>query len=148
MTGPKKGKWIQVRIKEQEKKDWEQFAEENKFPSVSQLVRFAVNEIIDKGITTSADIGQIGRNASDKEFIKELITEWKEERKELFEKNTELYAADKQAKIIKERYEITERVLKLLQKGHFKSEDIADIFDMPESDIVSVLNDLIDKKTT
>ncbi len=143
---PIKQKWIQVRINEKEKKDWEKFATDNKFPSVSQLVRFAVNEIIEKGITTSADIGKFGKNAIDKDFVKGMVSEWKEERKEFFQKITELYAADKEAKSIEEKYKITERVLKLLEKNKFKSEDIADIFGLPESDIVSILNDLIDKK--
>jgi hypothetical protein len=137
---------IQIRISEEEKKDWEKFAQDNKFPSLSQCIRFAMNELIEKGITTFADVKVGGDKSEYKEVIKEIMGEWKEERNVLLQKMAELVSSDKEAKSIETKYKLSGKILKLLEHGNYGSEDIADIYGIPESDAISILNMLIDNK--
>jgi len=95
---PKKEKWIQVRMNDKEKEEWEKYALENNFPSLSQFVRFCVTEFIEKDIKTTVELNSIEQNAKDKEIIREIILEWKEERKEFFQKITDILYYKKRKK--------------------------------------------------
>ncbi len=77
-------------MNDKEKEDWEKYALENNFPSLSQFVRFCVSKVIEKNIKTTTKLNAIEQNAKDKDIIGEIISEWKEERKEFFQKITDM----------------------------------------------------------
>jgi predicted HTH transcriptional regulator len=139
-TNPKKSHpYIQVRVKPREKEEWIRFVNEhNEFTYLSELVRFCVREYIEKGFKEE-------KNENLKPVITDLINVLREERKEYIEKIDQVLESNRESKGVKIERKHKERVLKLLEKHKYTSEDIADIFGLPEKYIIDVLNELIDQ---
>ncbi|MHA1150375.1 MAG: hypothetical protein ACTSR8_19320 [Promethearchaeota archaeon] len=136
---------IHFRIKTKEKELWEKFAVENKFPSVSQLIRFAVNEVMERGIKRTTKDSDDKQLVEEYKLVKELLLRHEEERKEYMTKFTEVLSAFKTEKDFKTIYQLKGKVLKLLEKGKFTSEELAQLFNLPETEIVAIMNELMDK---
>lgn len=142
---PKKEVAVQVRINEIVKEEWVKFAEDNNFPSISQLIRFAVNEIIEKGIKTTTKNSYKNKTEQLQE-TRDHIEDLQKERLEYMGKINDILSEMREKKDVKIEHNIKSQVLKLLEKHPYRSEDIAGIFNIEESEILITLNDLIKKK--
>lgn len=141
MPKPKKEVFVQIRVFEAEKKIWQKYKEDNKFPSLSQMVRFAVDEMIARG-----DKRTTGNNIEKIQDINKLIQLLIDERKEHIIEREKLKENTQKSKDVVIKHKIKGQILKLLEKSKLKSEDIAEIFNIPEGDTIDTLNFLVDKK--
>ncbi|MBD3214694.1 MAG: hypothetical protein GF311_18935 [Candidatus Lokiarchaeota archaeon] len=131
--------YVQVRLKPGEKQQWIDFVNShNEFTYLSELVRYCVREYIEKGEKEDS-------TENLKPVITDLINVLREERKEYIDKIDQVLESNRKANGIKTERKHKEQVLKLLEKHKYTSEDIADIYGLPEKYIIDVLNELIDQ---
>ena len=140
MPKPKKEVFVQIRVFEAEKELWQKYKKDNKFPSLSQMVRFAVDEMIARGDkrTTENNINKI------QEFNKAIQT-FMDLSKEQMAVIDGLRENSKKSKKVVVEHKKKGQILKLLEKSKLKSEDIAEIFNIPEPETIDILNYLVDK---
>ena len=140
---PKREAYVRIRLYNKEKEEWEQYAKNNKFPSVSQLIRYVVSEYIEHGLkrTTKKDNNNISK-ADLLKMLKEERKEKERERDEYFKKIDELLKERRKDLDITVQHNIKGKILKWVEKfnGKLGSEEIADIISLPEPDTVDILN--------
>lgn len=142
MPKPKKEKWVQVRISDKQHKAWNEFVNENEyFEDVSKLVRFAVEEYIERFGKNQESISK------SKELMNtnKLIDELQKQRAEYMTKINELMTKSAEKEKIKENHDIKGKLLTLLEKVSLKSEDIAKILGIAEPYIIDLCNSLINQ---
>jgi len=141
-----KDSYIRIRVYENEKKDWSEFARKNKFPSLSQFIRYVVSEYIEKGLNRGVnDVNKVNKNI-ELEQTNKLIEAIKDERKEYMEKVNDILLEMKKSKEISVKFSIKGQLLKLLGKHRYRSEELSEIFNIPEPEILAALNEMIDQK--
>lgn len=139
-----KDAFIQIRININEKEIWEKYANENKFPSISQLIRFCVNEVMESGLKRTIKNNQISKQEELQRF-EDLYNEIKQGRLESMKMIKETLSEIRNTRESKVEYKIKDRILKLLKKHRYEYEDISEIFNVPESDVLILLNELEQK---
>jgi len=129
----KKEKYIQFRISEREKEEWESFAEQRNYPSISHLIRRSVREFI--GSTEK----------SVKELLVEVIHLMAEfDKKELSHSKNEIKKIwEELARRTDYDEELKSKIIDLLSKSSFTDEQIVAIFDVEESAVVCTLAKLV-----
>jgi hypothetical protein len=133
---PKKSfPYIQVRISPQDKETWIKFAKDNGFKYVSNLIRYAVDLYIKKG-------ENIGEKQDLTPLVKELLSTLKEERNGYMQKFDEIIETSKKSEEIDVDPKHKDKFLKLLEKHSYTSEDICDIYELPEPYVLDVLKEL------
>ena len=78
----KRESYVRIRLYDKEKEDWEKYAEENKFASLSQLIRYVVSEYIEHKFSRSLKTSNNNNNISKNELLEMLKEEKKEREKE------------------------------------------------------------------
>jgi len=141
----KRNSYIRVRLYEKEKDDWEDYAKNNQFPSVSQFVRFVVNDAIEKGYNRSSQVSVRDNNLSKNEVLqtyKELYSKQETQLKEYREMVYELMKEMRLRKDIKLEDSIKGKILKWLEMlpNKLGSEEIADLIGGDEIDALKILN--------
>ena len=140
---PKRESYVRIRLYDREKEDWEKYAEENKFASVSQFIRYVVSEYIEHGLkrTSKADNNRISK-ADLLKMLKEERKEKEKERDEYFKKIDELLKERRKELDITIQHNIKGKILNWVEKfnGKLTSEEIADIISLPEPDTIDILN--------
>ncbi|MFX0188966.1 MAG: hypothetical protein ACFE8A_14670 [Candidatus Hodarchaeota archaeon] len=142
----KKEAYIQIRINTKEKEEWDKFAKENRFPSVSQLIRFAVNEIIERGLKRTIENNNKMNKTEELKQVRELITSFQEERKEYMKEIKELKKEITNSKTIVNKQKLKGQILKLLKFRSYTSEELSIVLEKDEPEIIKICNDLEDKK--
>ena len=148
MPKPKKKGTIQIRVLPEEKTEWMEYVKihRKEFPSLSQLIRFAVSEVIEKGITTTI--------RTNKEDLKTQIQQKNSGMKDLREETNRLLKAlaekreqNNRAMATTIEHDIKGKILKWITKfnGKLYSEDIAELINTPEPKTIEYLNKLIDQ---
>lgn len=129
----RKSATVQIKISEEEKEEWKKFVRENKYSNLSQFIRSAVSEKIERETTIKEERYQINKlkEIQDRDF------------KELEEKIEELRELIGEFKVSRS---VEDQILKLLGKKSFNSEDLSEIFNIPETKLIVYLHSLIEKK--
>jgi len=142
---PKKKGTIQIRVLPEEKDEWQEYVKLHKkeFPSLSQLIRFAVGEVMEKGITTTIKNGENTQNKLHQ--TNSLIKALSEERKELLEIVRDKMKANNKSKDVSIEHDIKGKILKWITKfnGKLDLESIADLINTPEPKTLEYLNKLV-----
>lgn len=68
---PKREAYTRIRLYDKEKEEWEKYAEENKFPSVSQFIRYVISECIESGFKRTINTGNNNNNISKADMTEE-----------------------------------------------------------------------------
>lgn len=139
-----KEKDIRVRLYEEEKLKWRDFVygSKGKFNGVSQLVRFCVNsyiegDFIEKGEQNTKEQESLRINDNKLEKIEELLESKLNAMKNQFQKER-----NDEKKIIGSE-QIKGKILKMLKKANYTSEEIADFLDLEETDLLTPLKELV-----
>jgi len=142
---PKKKGTIQIRVLPEEKTEWIEFVKlhRKEFPSLSQLIRFAVSEVIEKGITTTIRTNKedLQTKINQKDSV---LKDLKEEAKRILEAVREKREQNNKADITIE-HDIKGKILKWITKfnGKLDLESIADLINTPEPRTLEYLNKLV-----
>ena len=140
---PKRDSYIRIRLYDEEKKKWENFAKENYFDSISQFVRFIINEHIEMGMK-SQDASKAKKIMEKTEELERIITATlQEERKEYMEQINDLLLELRRSRDLKISATMKGKILKWLKKVNLNSEEIAEILQVPEPEALDYLNNLI-----
>jgi len=142
---PKRESYVRIRLYDKEKEDWEKYAEENKFASVSQFIRYVISEYIEHGLKRTLKTNNDKNSISKSDLLKMLKEERREkekERDEYFKKIDELLKERRNGIDITIKHNIKGKILKWLEKfnGKLDSEEIAELISLPEPDTIDILN--------
>ncbi|MHA1671551.1 MAG: hypothetical protein ACTSV5_13400 [Promethearchaeota archaeon] len=154
---PKMDSFIRIRVIGEEKEVWEDIAKENKFPSLSQFIRYVISEYIEHGFSRFVVGSESDNSKSKKEELKKLQAERKaikEEREAIKEERgkyhkwiNEILQERKRLTDIKVEDSIKGKILKWIDKFPSKlgSIDIAEIIGKSESEALDILNKMEDR---
>lgn len=148
---PKRESYIRIRLYDKEKEDWEKYAKENKFPSVSQLVRYVLSEYIEHGLKRTINLGNDNNNISKSDLLKIIKEERKEkekERDEYFKKIDELLMERRKGITLTIEHNVKGKVLKWVEKfpNKLDSEEIAELIGKSEPETLDILNKMQSQK--
>jgi len=144
---PKRDSYVRIRLYNEEKENWETFAKENYFDSISQFVRFIINEHIEMGIKNqdASKAKKIMEKTEELEIINALTQTLKEEREEYMGKINELLLELRRSRDVQISALMKGKILKWLKKVKLSSEEITEILQVPEPEALDYLNKLIDQ---
>ena len=147
----KKDTRILIRINENQKQAWEKFLEESDFDKLSQLIRTAVEDYIDKKSKADTQIPSKLKRIKTQELeeITKLIHIFTEQRKEIMEKIDDINSQLHQSRDTSAKHQLKGRMLQLLNELPCTSDFIAAQYGFrPEEEyiVIDELNDLCDKK--
>ncbi|MFW9970767.1 MAG: hypothetical protein ACFFDF_11270 [Candidatus Odinarchaeota archaeon] len=142
---PKRESYIRIRLYDKEKEEWEKYAEENKFPSVSQFVRYVISEYMEHGLRRTINTGNNNNNVSKTDLLRIIEDERREkekERDEYFKKIDEILLERRKELNITIEHNIKGKILKWVEKfnGKLTSEELAELVNLPEPDTIDILN--------
>ncbi len=148
---PKRESYVRIRLYDKEKEDWEMYAEENKFASLSQFIRYVVSEYVESGFNRTIDSGSNNNNISKTDLLKIIEGERKEkekERDEYFKKIDELLMERRKELNITIKHNVKGKILKWVEKfnGKLGSEEIAELIGKPEPEALDILNKMSGQK--
>jgi len=153
----KKESFIRIRVFDSVKKKWKDYAEDNKFPSLSQLIRYVMDEYIVRGFIRFEKVSKNDNSNSVNEELKKLQAERKaikeereaikEEREKYHKWINEILQERKRLTDIKVEDSIKGKILKWVDKFPHKldSVDIAEIIGKSESEVLDILNKMEDQ---
>ena len=147
---PKRETYIKVRLFEKVKKEWEDYAKDNIFASLSQLIRYVIGEYIEHGFTRFLAVRENDSSNSKTEELKKLEAERdaiKEEREKYFKMFNEVLQERRRLTDIKIKDSIKGKILKWLDKfpNKLDSEEIAELIGKSEPETLDILNKLEDQ---
>lgn len=142
---PKRESYTRIRLYDKEKEQWEEYANNNKFASLSQFIRYVVSEYIEHGFSRLPKINEKNNMVSKRERLDLYEEQLKIQKKELNEtrkKLDELIEERRKEQKIKITHNIKGKILKWVEEfnGELGSEHIADIIALNEPDTVDILN--------
>jgi len=145
MLMPKRDSYIRIRLFNEEKDSWETFAKENNFDSISQFVRFIINEHIEMGIKSqdASKTKKILEKTEELEIINALTQSLQEEREEYMGKINEFLLELRRSRDVQISATMKGKVLKWLKKVKLSSEEVSEILQVPEPEALDYLNNLI-----
>ena len=148
---PKKESFIRIRVLDNVKKDWKEYAKNNKFSSLSQLIRYVISEYIVYGFSRFVTGSKNDNSDAKKEELKKLQAERdaiKEEREKYFKLINEVLQERRRLTDIKVEDSIKGKILKWLDKFPSKldSIDIAELIGKSESEALDILNKMEDQE--
>lgn len=122
------------------KKNWEEFTEREEYPSTSQMIRNAVNEFIRNN-------NKHDNNQKELTYKQEQLDQAERERdelaqlhKELIEQMKELNKSNIDSKSEIDKHKVKNRIINMLKKTSFSSDELSNIIDLPESEVLIYLN--------
>lgn len=136
-----KSTFVKIIISKNMKKSWKKFTEREEYPSVSQMIRNAVNDFIRNN----------NKNKKQKELeqIQEQLNRVEKERdelihlhKELIEQMKELNKTNIDSKTEMRNRNIKYEIIALLGKGSSSSINLSKILNIPETEILICLNEM------
>lgn len=133
--------YIQVRISPEEKGEWIQFAEQNGFPSLSQLVRVSVRDTIEKGSKRTVQNNNLTKKVQELEDVDQKKDYLIQKQTKLLEEYEQLLKKSK-AEITDIEPKHKDQFLSLLEKHPYTTEDISDIYNLPEKYVIDVCNEM------
>ncbi len=142
---PKRESYIRIRLFDKEKEEWEKFAENNKFPSLSQFIRYVISEYIEHGFSRTSKMNSNGNSISKRELLELFKEQYGKQEKEIEEtkqKINELVKERRRIQNIKVEHGTKGEILKWINKfnGKLGSEDIAELIRMEEPETILMLN--------
>lgn len=142
---PKRESYVRIRLYDKEKEDWENYAEKNKFASVSQFIRYVISEYIEHGLKRTTQTGNNDNNISKRDLLKIIEEERREkekERDEYFKKIDELLKERRNGLDITIKHNTKGKILKWVEKfnGKLGSEEIAELISLSEPQTIDILN--------
>ena len=142
---PKRESYVRIRLYDKEKEDWENYAEENKFASVSQFIRYVISEYIEHGLKRTTRTSNNDNSISKRDLLKIIEEERREkekERDEYFKKIDELLKERRNGLDITIKHNTKGKILKWVEKfkGKLDSEEISELISLPEPDTIDILN--------
>ena len=141
----KRESYVRIRLYDKEKEDWEKYAEENKFPSVSQFIRYVISEYIEQGLKRTLKPNKNENSISKSDLLKMLKEEKKErekERDEYFKTINDILQERSRLTDIKIEDSIKGKIIKWLEKfpNQLGSEEIAELVGHSEPEALDILN--------
>ena len=137
---PVKDERIYIRVSLIGKERWEKYTNDKKFSSVSAMVRFAVEEMIESNFNRMT----ITQNPLEQE--KKELDEMKEMHSELVEQLQDKIDQLQELTQLKIDEGIKGRILRHLELHPYTSEDLAYVLQEPEHEILIILNELQKQK--
>ncbi|MHA1147577.1 MAG: hypothetical protein ACTSR8_04980 [Promethearchaeota archaeon] len=144
---PKRNSYVRIRLYDEEKENWEVFAKENNYDSISQFIRYVINEYIEHGFKKQeADtVKSIVEKAEEINSINTLVEMFMEDRKEYMNKINEILLELRRSRDVRVSSSMKGKIMKWLKKIKLSSEEIADLIQTSEPDALDILNDLVDQ---
>lgn len=134
---------IQIRINAKEKEDWVNYQKTNKFSSLSALIRFSVNEIMEKGIKLSIDNGKDAKYIDQMKLMNESMKLINEQVESLRDENKQLKKDLSKRRETVDTHDLKGRILNQLETyGSQKSEKLAQGLKEDETDVITMCNTL------
>jgi len=132
---------ITIRVSLSQKKRWESFAEDNGFSSLSSLIRYATDELVE---------GNISRFKNNKETLRQRLTDVEEKYNNLLESQQQIIKAIAIKTTSREENKPLREyqkglIINLLQEKPRTETEIQKIIpDLSEVEILSIINELIE----
>lgn len=127
---------LEIVLTPEQKNRWEEYKDNNNFPSLAQMIRFSVEEIIEGKLSRSL----INQDPLEQE--KKEIAEMKKIQAEMIDQLKEKMEEFTQITKIKVKESLKGQILRHLEKSNYFYEDLAYVLNKPEFDILVCLNQL------
>ncbi len=142
MTEESKSTFVKIILPKNMKKNWEEFTEREEYPSTSQMIRNAVNEFIrnnNKQDNNQKELRHKQEQLDQAEREREELTRL---HKELIEQMKELNKSNIDSKSEVDKHKVKNKIINMLKKTSFSSDELSNIIDLPESETLIYLNEM------
>ena len=127
---------LEIVLTPDQKNRWEEYKNDNNFPSLAQMIRFSVEEMIEGKLSRSS----ISQDPLEQE--KKEIVEMKKIQDEMIDQLKEKMEEFSRIAKIKVNESLKGQILRHLEKSNYFYEDLAYVLNKPEADVVVCLNQL------
>ena len=124
------------------KKNWEEFTEREEFPSTSQMIRNAVNEFIRNNNKQDNNHKELRHKQEQLDQTERERDELVQLHKELIEQMKELNKSNIDSKSEVDKHKVKNKIINMLRKASFSSDELSNIIDLPESETLIYLNEM------
>ena len=124
------------------KKNWEEFTEREEFPSTSQMIRNAVNEFIRNNNKQDNNHKELRHKQEQLDQTERERDELVQLHKELIEQMKELNKSNIDSKSEVDKHKVKNKIINMLRKASFSSDELSNIIDLLESETLIYLNEM------
>lgn len=124
------------------KKNWEEFTEKEEYPSTSQMIRNAVNEFIRNNNKQDNNHKELRHKQEQLDQTERERDELVQLHKELIEQMKELNKSNIDSKSEVDKHKVKNKIINMLRKASFSSDELSNIIDLPESETLIYLNEM------
>ena len=124
------------------KKNWEEFTEKEEYPSTSQMIRNAVNEFIRNNNKQDNNHKELKHKQEQLDQTERERDELVQLHKELIEQMKELNKSNIDSKSEVDKHKVKNKIINMLRKASFSSDELSNIIDLPESETLIYLNEM------
>lgn len=124
------------------KKNWEEFTEREEYPSTSQMIRNAVNEFIRNNNKQDNNHKELRHKQEQLDQTERERDELVQLHKELIEQMKELNKSNIDSKSEVDKHKVKNKIINMLRKASFSSDELSNIIDLPESETLIYLNEM------
>lgn len=136
---------VNIRVPKAYKEEWEAFAKKHKFPSFTQFIIFAVNEVVERGIKREVVQEQMGMGGMDYVFVKDMMQQNQIQQEKYMKKMDELVGVLSNLPSIKKMPELKKWIRKDIMRMSNTSEALAEFYEVEEAEVLTILHELVDK---
>lgn len=124
------------------KKNWEEFTEKEEYPSTSQMIRNAVNEFIRNNNKQDNNQKELKHKQEQLDRTERERDELVQLHKELIEQMKELNKSNLDSKSEMDKQKVKNKIINMLRKASFSSDELSNIIELPESETLIYLNEM------
>jgi len=124
------------------KKNWEEFTDKEKYPSTSQMIRNAVNEFIRNNNKRDNKQKELRDKQEQLDRAERERDELAQLHKELIEQMKELNKSSIDSKSEMDKHKVKNKIINMLKKASFSSDELSNIIELPESETLIYLNEM------
>nr|BDI55003.1 MAG: hypothetical protein [uncultured archaeon] len=142
MTEESKSTFVKIILPKNMKKNWEEFTEREEYPSTSQMIRNAVNEFIRNNNKQDNNHKELRHKQEQLDQTERERDELVQLHKELIEQMKELNKSNIDSKSEVDKHKVKNKIINMLRKASFSSDELSNIIDLPESETLIYLNEM------
>lgn len=142
MTEESKSTFVKIILPKNMKKNWEEFTEKEEYPSTSQMIRNAVNEFIRNNNKQDNNHKELRHKQEQLDQTERERDELVQLHKELIEQMKELNKSNIDSKSEVDKHKVKNKIINMLRKASFSSDELSNIIDLPESETLIYLNEM------
>ncbi len=142
MTEESKSTFVKIILPKNMKKNWEEFTEKEEYPSTSQMIRNAVNEFIRNNNKQDNNQKELKHKQEQLDRTERERDELVQLHKELIEQMKELNKSNLDSKSEMDKQKVKNKIINMLRKASFSSDELSNIIELPESETLIYLNEM------